>query len=127
MNINTIMPKKQSPLKAAIQSKLKDKGLKQKDLAEKLGVSESNLSHTLNRGSLDRELMIKISKLLSVDMSFFNTNSQSKSPGGTNQVIEKDYEEQLDHLKELLKIKDALIASKDETISALRESLMKKK
>jgi transcriptional regulator with XRE-family HTH domain len=115
--------KKEGSFKSFVQSKLKAAGKTQKELADRLGASESALSHLLSRGTSDPDIMKIIAQFLNFDVSLFNSNSQIKSHLTSGQEVEKSHIEQLEHMKELLKMKDELIKSKDETIAALRQSL----
>lgn len=114
------MAKTSNHFKKLIQAKLKEAGKTQDQLAKELGKSASAMSHLLNRGTNDPEIMKIIARFLNFDLSFLNAHSQIKSHGN---VTENDCQEQLEYLKELLKAKDELIRSKDETIAALRQTI----
>lgn len=117
------MKKQPSRFKMLVQSMLKEKGVKQEDLAKRLGISTSNLSHLLARGTSDPEIMKIIAQFLKVDISLLNTNSQIKSPGAKIQQIEKDCLDELDRVKLELQAKIELCNQKEETIQALKLAL----
>lgn len=117
------MKKKASPFKMLIQSHLKKSGKTQEQLATELKKSPSAMSHLLQRGTNDKEIMNIIARFLNFDVSLFNADSQIRSKGSAFQQVDKDCEEQLEYMKELLKAKDDIIRSKDETIAALRQSI----
>jgi len=94
----------------------------QEQLAKKLNMSESNLSHMLSRGTTDPDIMKIIAQFLKFDVSLFNRDSQIKSPGAQMQPVEKDYQNQVEYLKEIIKAKDDLIRAKDELIANLKRN-----
>lgn len=55
---------------------IREKRIKQKDLAEKLGMSAVNLSKILKKNSIDAELLEHISEELNVPVTIFYTESQ---------------------------------------------------
>lgn len=114
------MPKKHTQFKNIIQSRLKELGRTQAELADELKTTQSNLSHLLTRGTNDPDIMKIIARFLNFDVNFLNEDSQIKSKGSTYLKVE-DCVKQLEHLQELIRAKDAVIESQRELISTLKQ------
>lgn len=114
------VPQKHTQFKTIIQARLKELGKKQEDLAKELNTTPSNLSHLLKRGTSDPHIMKIIARFLNFDVNFLNEDSQIKSKGSTYLKVE-DCIEQLEHMKEMLKMKDAVIESQRELITTLKQ------
>lgn len=117
-----------------VKTELKDRGIKQKDLAEYMGLSESALARLLSGESLKQHHMAKITSFLGVDLNFFNFNSNLKAVADQENRKEnvKSANAEIEYLKEVIRTKDEVIKSKDESIKAkddliatLREKLTK--
>lgn len=114
------MPKKHTRFKSIIQARLKELDKTQGDLAKELNTTPSNLSHLLRRGTSDPNIMKIIARFLNFDVNFLNEDSQIKTKGSTYLKVE-DCIEQLEHLKEMLKMKDAVIESQRDLITTLKQ------
>lgn len=112
-------------VKEKVAQRLREKGLKQSDLAEYLDVSDYGLSNMLKRGTFKSDYMIKIAKFLEVDMNFFGTNYKegSENVGARAQDNPDDLQTKVEMLKELIATKDEVIKAKEELILELREML----
>lgn len=108
-----------------IQALLKQKGLKQKDLAEHLGRSETSLSRLLKEETFKPDTMIKISQFLGVDLNFFNRDTNVKSVAPEPQEVYTKNRDDVEYLKAIIATKDEVIRSKDELIATLKEKLKK--
>lgn len=106
-----------------IQAALISKGKKQKDLADYLGKSESALSRMLAGETFKPDIMIKISQFLGVDLNFFNRDTVLKSVKHDQHDLDKNDNDQVEYLKQIIATKDEVIKSKDDLIATLREKL----
>jgi transcriptional regulator with XRE-family HTH domain len=104
----------------------KNRKLKKKDFAEKIGMTDVNLSKIFKKSSIDAELLEKISKILNVPISFWfdempsdfqvSQKGNGNVIGNKNQVTISDCENKLEvaykeieHLKLRLKDKEEII------------------
>lgn len=82
---------------------LKERKLKQKDIAEKLDMTPMNLSKILRKNSIDAELLERIAILLGINVGYFFDEplSELKAVGNTGAHCAK-----CEHLEELLSSKE---------------------
>lgn len=100
-----------------IKSKMQELGLNKARLARKLETSNQNLTHILEKTSLDTAKLARIGEVLDYDF-FQYYRPEDITPEGEKAVLE----ERVASLVKLLAEKDKLIEEKERTISILMES-----
>jgi hypothetical protein len=106
-------------LEAKVEERLRSIGKTKDQLAEYADLSSWGLTKMLRRGTFKTDYMLKISKFLGVDISFFGVENNQ---GSKNVEVKPTFgSTEVDHLKESLKAKDEVIRAKDEIIRAKDE------
>lgn len=95
---------------------LNERGIKKKDFASKLHMTDVNLSKILKKDSVDASLLEKIAKELNIPVSYFFTENQLNSDNCRTLKLASDKTElsndsgessnRVQQLEEALKIKD---------------------
>lgn len=125
-----------------IEKLIHEKGLKSKEVAKGLNMTPVNLSKILRKESIDSALLERFAKYFNVPISYFfedqkgasavnmgegnmalagsgnNFFGESGQPSNTNSK-NIELEQKVQHLTELLKQKDIIIAEKERLINTL--------
>lgn len=111
---------------------IRERRLKKKDIAEKMGISDVYLSQLFKKDSIDAKLLEKLSHAIRVPITFWfeekDIKNLSIAAGAgsaasiygdaiTGELASKDKE--IEHLKMLLMDKDIIIEEKERTIQIL--------
>lgn len=110
-------------LEERVEQRLREIEKTREELVKYVGVSAYGLTKMLRRGTFKTTYMTKIAQFLNVTMSFFGSeyNSGSKNTDAGKPLPEAPTSTEVEHLKEMLKLKDELLKAKEELIATLKE------
>lgn len=117
---------KEVKFKEDFYEKMSDAGYSLTSLAKEIGVSRFGLEKMIDRGTFKTPYMLKIAKLLNVDLNFFGNKADGASKLSVSKEPSEEYVTKIAYLERLVATKDEVIRAKDEIIATLKEKTDKK-